>query len=203
MTAAMDVLHDVVESVIKTIRDIFLSSDPKMKNTGDRTKALTDMITVVLVGLVIILAVLTTLILVRSIRRRQPVQQATQTNPAAVEAPDLSREDISADALPVQRWLAYARDLAAEGNYRLAIRAMFLAQIALLSDKHLIVIARYKSNRDYAGELARRAHAFPTIEESFSKSSRVFESIWYGDYNSGIEQYHELEHQFYRLDKQT
>lgn len=202
-SSAVDSLRDLWKALIETIGDLFMSSDPDRKKSAVTAKTLTDMITAIMVVLVVILALAVAIVFVRSILRRHSAAQAAQPALAVANKPDLSREDVTADALPVQRWLAYAHELAAQGSYRLAIRAVFLGQIALLSEKHLIILANYKSNREYTQELARRSHAFPMAVESFTASSRIFESIWYGDYSSGELQFKELEHQFHQLDGHT
>ncbi|MEM8550162.1 MAG: DUF4129 domain-containing protein, partial [Verrucomicrobiota bacterium] len=63
------------------------------------------------------------------------------------------------------------------------------------AEQRVIVLARFKSNRDYARELGRRAHAYPIYQDTFRTSSRIFESIWYGNYpvdQSNIDEMTEL-----------
>ena len=95
-------------------------------------------------------------------------------------APDLEDEATGADALPEGGWLALARDLAEQGDLRLALRAAFLASLAALAEKGLVQIARFKSNRDYRDELARRAHAERAVFELFAQSTGIYERVWYG-----------------------
>lgn len=187
----------------KWVRDFFKDKEPEQKGSEDIVEGLSSIMKVVLIGLVVILAAVVVIIFIRSFKNRRTMIDAVSVAPQADDSPDLNREDVTADELPTDRWLAYARELAAKGDYRLAIRAVFLAQIAFLADQRLIAIARYKSNRDYMHELNRRAHAYPRSLEAFRHSSRVFESIWYGDYTSGPEQFKELEHQFHQLEQQT
>jgi hypothetical protein len=75
--------------------------------------------------------------------------------------PDIADENVGADQLPEDGWSALGRDLLERGEYRLAIRAFYLATLAHLAQRNLIGIARFKSNRDYEIELRRRAHAIP------------------------------------------
>lgn len=196
-------LEDLWDSITKWLRDLFKDKEPEAKDATEIADSFSSFMKVLLITLVVLLAVVVGIVFVRSLRKRRPTMDAAAVTPAATDTPDLNREDVTADELPIHRWLSYAQELAAKGDYRLAIRAVFLAQIAFLADKRLIVIARYKSNRDYARELARRAHAYPKSLESFRQSSRIFESIWYGDYASGPEQYKELESQFHQLEQQA
>ncbi len=104
-----------------------------------------------------------------------------EAEPIAVAAPpDLEDENVTADALPENEWMALAEDLLAKGDRRLAVRALFLAALARLGSHGLIHLARYKSNHDYVIELRRRAHAAPEHVASFDAMVSAFERVWYG-----------------------
>jgi len=111
-------------------------------------------------------------------QRREHVLRVDAAPVAA--APDLEDEATGADALPVSGWLALAHDLAEHGNLRLALRAAFLASLAALAEKGFVQVARFKSNRDYRDELARRAHAEPAVFDLFAQSTGLYERVWYG-----------------------
>jgi len=99
---------------------------------------------------------------------------------AEAPAPNLEDESITADDLPESGWLDLARKLIEQGDSRLALRAMYLASLAMLADKNRISIAKFKSNMDYSRELARRCHSMPPLLEAFGRNVGVFESVWYG-----------------------
>jgi hypothetical protein len=98
----------------------------------------------------------------------------------ASAAPDLSAEDVAATDLPAEGWLELARQMLSKGDRRLALRALYLASLAMLGDKGLIRIVRSKSNREYHRELLRRAHALPEVPEAFGRNVQHFEDTWYG-----------------------
>ena len=100
----------------------------------------------------------------------QPIQPAL----------DLADENLGAGDLPVDGWTKLARELLARGELRLALRAFYLASLAHLSERNLISLARFKSNRDYERELRRRGHSFPELLEVFGENVSVFERAWYG-----------------------
>ena len=114
---------------------------------------------------------------------------ATSVQPAATAAPapDLNSEDVSAAALPEDGWVAMARQYLDRGEYRLALRAMYLAMLAALGEGNLLTIARFKSNRDYMVELTRRAHWVPQAIQAFGDNVRSFEEAWYGQHEVGRE----------------
>ncbi len=98
----------------------------------------------------------------------------------ALPAVDLADENVVADQLPADGWLDQARELMARGELRLALRALYLASLAHLAQNELIVIAKFKSNRDYERELLRRAHSRRELLAAFTQNVLMFESAWYG-----------------------
>ena len=94
--------------------------------------------------------------------------------------PDLPAEDLLATQLPEDEWLSLARRLAAAGERRLALRALYLSLLAGLGERGLLAIARHKSNRDYLQELRRRTRDRPELPGAFGRSVGDFERVWYG-----------------------
>ena len=129
-------------------------------------------ILLLIVGAVILIVMLT--------RRRLPVSVA-QAEPA-LPRPDLNEEHVTADQLPEDGWLALARELMQSGQFRLSLRASYLASLAHLGHRELIRLAKYKSNRDYDRELQRRARANPALLTAFDHNLAAFERAWYGDH---------------------
>ena len=110
-------------------------------------------------------------------RKRQPTLTASEP---IQPVPDITDENVGADQLPEDGWTALARELLARGEFRLAMRAFYLASLAHLAQRNLISIARFKSNHDYERELRRRAHSFPDLLAVFGDNLTLFERIWYG-----------------------
>jgi hypothetical protein len=131
--------------------------------------------------LLILLTAILTFIFVRIWRRRRP-QPVETVSAVAVSTPDLTDENVKADDLSTNRWLALAGELAEKGDLRLAMRALYLATLAQLADHEMITIEVYKSNREYERELKRRAHEDRELLEIFSSSLNFFERVWYGMY---------------------
>lgn len=121
------------------------------------------------------------LLLMRMWRERGRVHQVVATE-AIQPAPDLTDENVSADQLPEDGWTRLARELLTKGEWRLALRAFYLASLAHLAGRNLISLARFKSNHDYERELSRRAHALPDLLSIFGDNVQVFDRIWYGTY---------------------
>jgi hypothetical protein len=111
---------------------------------------------------------------------RWPKKKIHPAQTAAMAIPDLTREDVTADQLPDDQWLALATKLAGEGHLRLAIRALFLSALATLAGRQWITLAIFKSNRDYERELRRRAASVPQALSAFTVLTSIYNRIWYG-----------------------
>lgn len=132
----------------------------------------------VLFILVVALAALITLAVIRLIRVWRPAPVAAAQPVAAV--PRIELEHAHAAQLPADEWTRLAVELLGRGELRAALRALYLAQLALLADRGLLTLARFKSNRDYQRELDRRAHALPGLVAQFSDAVRLVDRVWYG-----------------------
>ena len=117
-------------------------------------------------------------------RQRMNISVAAEAIPSV---PDLQDENVRADQLPEDGWTQLARELLERGEFRLAMRAFYLASLAHLAGRNLISIARFKSNRDYERELRRRAHAFPDLLARFGDNVFDFERVWYGNFQADRE----------------
>ena len=94
--------------------------------------------------------------------------------------PDLADEAIAPDQLPDDGWSALARQKIAAGEFRQALRALFLAILALLASHRFIAVERWKSNSDYEKELRRKAKNRSDLLALFAQSRFGFERCWYG-----------------------
>jgi hypothetical protein len=94
--------------------------------------------------------------------------------------PDLTDEQIAANQLPDDEWSALARQKIAAGEFRQALRALFLAILALLASHRFIAVERWKSNSDYETELRRKAKNRSDLLALFAQSRLGFERCWYG-----------------------
>ena len=126
-------------------------------------------------------------VFIRAWLRKRESLAAVVVSPPVPASPDLTDEKVSALDLPVNRWLAVADDLMKKGSLRLALRALYLATLAHLSEHGFITIAKYKSNRDYEHELAGRAHEYKDLSHLFSINVMAFDMSWYGNHKVGPE----------------
>lgn len=101
---------------------------------------------------------------------------------AAIAIPDLKDESTTADQFPEEGWLSLARDYMERGELRLALRALYLSSLALLSRRGILTIAKYKSNREYNRELQRKAQTNHDLLNAFQENLFLFERSWYGEH---------------------
>jgi hypothetical protein len=137
-------------------------------------------------GLVAVVASVLAIFLYRVWLNRQQTRIAVASEAIPVP-PDVADENVGADQLPEDGWLKLGRELLAQGQLRLAMRAFYLASLSQLAARNLISIARFKSNREYERELRRRGHSFPALIAIFGENITVFETIWYGMHEASSE----------------
>jgi hypothetical protein len=91
---------------------------------------------------------------------------------------------------------ALIQNALADKNYRLAVRYSYLYSLQLLSKKELIDWQLQKTNHDYLTEIKK-----PDLQNSFSKITRIYDYIWYGDFTIDELKYKKAETVFLHLEK--
>jgi hypothetical protein len=95
----------------------------------------------------------------------------------------------------------YLREIdkaAAKGNYRLAVRLLYLQLLKNLSEKNIIRYKQDKTNLDYLLEL----HPTPYYR-NFFKVTRDYEYSWYGQFPVSEDAYRLIRSDFDRFDQET
>ena len=130
----------------------------------------------VLIGLVLLLA--------GWIAWRRRWFERARPKPAApvLAAVRLDAEDLSADRLPEDGWLALAARMMQEENFRFALRAYYLSNLAWLGHNRFLTIHAGRTNREYELELRRKARAFAEARQLFAANIAAFERAWYGQH---------------------
>jgi len=106
---------------------------------------------------------------------------------AAPSTISLAADNVTADQLPEQGWYLLADECFSQGQFRLGLRALYLANLAGLAQEGWIAIHPGKTDHEYESELHRRARAFPDACALFSVNVELFERVWYGDYPISLE----------------
>lgn len=114
----------------------------------------------------------------------------TQQNKAYVS---LSEEEHIIKNEDIQVLIQKALD---DKNYRLAVRYYYLYILQLMSDKELIDWQLQKTNHDYENEIKK-----PDLKKAFTKITRLYDYVWYGDFDIDEPQYQRAEVIFSNLQK--
>lgn len=126
----------------------------------------------------VVVAAIALVVIWRSAERGQ--QDGTLTAVEPRPAVDVSDEATLADHLSEDSWLSLADELIAKGDHRLALRALYLSGLRLLSERKLVTVQRWKSGYEYLMELKRRSREPARMAPPFQESLRLFELGWYG-----------------------
>lgn len=164
-------------TVNKWLDELLPKPNPVNPSFGDKWM---PSVRTLLYALLSVLAVLLAMLLWKILEKRKASPEEAAATEIAPDKPDLADEEVQADALQTDEWLALAGDLAAEGSLRLALRAVYLGTLAFLAEHQMIAVARHKSNREYELELRRRAHDLTEAVALFSGGVTLFDSVWYG-----------------------
>lgn len=79
----------------------------------------------------------------------------------------------------------------AEKDYRLATRWLFLNLIFVYDKQKIIAFEPYKTNIDYSYEIKNSSK-----RNSFSKSCKIYDYVWYGEYNISLNDYQTYKSEF-------
>jgi hypothetical protein len=132
----------------------------------------------ILIGALVLAIIVVVVIMVRSARRN--TAPALVGRAITLAQPDLRDEATHAAQMPADGWLALAKEQMAKGEWRLALRALYLATLARHAADGLLTLAKFKTNLDYERELRRRAVLQPEVPVQFATHRLDFETVWYG-----------------------
>lgn len=111
---------------------------------------------------------------------------------ATPETVQIEDESTDATALPEEAWRKMAAEFHGRGEYRLAMRAVYLALLATLADRNLITVRRHKTNLAYLRELATHLKRDHAALAAFRHGTVAYESVWYGEHMATPEGYQVL-----------
>jgi len=123
------------------------------------------------------------------LRRRREAAAQLSILLAIAPLPDLSDSAVASERSE-DEWFALADRLEREGDFRLALRSVYLGLLAGLAQREWLTIRRDRTNRDYLNEFTRRWRRRPQaaleqrieIPEKLRGSLRQFDRVWYGSH---------------------
>jgi len=85
-----------------------------------------------------------------------------------------------------------------QNNFRLAIRYYYLLALKKLAEKDIIVWEQQKTNDDYKKEIKPK-----TMQSQFGKITRIYDYVWYGEFDIDAPKFENLKRDFINLNKQV
>jgi hypothetical protein len=143
-----------------------------------------NVLVVIVIGLV--LAVLVALLL-RALGQRQKDESA-QLEVSTLDSMALAQDPMSALARPPEGWAHLADELAAKGQYRDAVRSLYLALLSRLHREGAILYDSTLSNWDYLRQFKGRREWLPPFRELTHR----FDFAWYGNLPVGADGYRDF-----------
>ncbi len=122
-------------------------------------------------------ALILLLIFLRSLFKQDPLAKPSEK---AAALPDINDDGVLADQLPPDRWVDLGRELMEKGDFRLAVRAVYLGTLAGLAHQNFIRIAGHKSNREYTREVGKKALENEQLVRDFGHMVNTVDQVWYG-----------------------
>jgi Domain of unknown function (DUF4129) len=158
-------LYGLWEKILSFLRSLAFTSagGPELPNTG-----LLSGFRILLVIIVLVALVIGAFHLTKRLRRKRQWEEVKDVREVLGEemAGDVTSGDL----------LATAAELAKQGDYRTAIRRVYIALLLDLERRGKLPLHPSKTNRDYLNALRSERKIYPT----FSTMTGTFEMTWYG-----------------------
>jgi hypothetical protein len=176
-----DWLGELLKKLFERDREAPRQSQPFTAVSG---AGAANVLVVIVIGLV--LAVLVALLL-RALGQRQKDESA-QLEVSTLDSTALAQDPMSALARPPEGWAHLADELAAKGQYRDAVRSLYLALLSRLHREGAILYDSTLSNWDYLRQFKGRREWLPPFREL----TRRFDFAWYGNLPVGADGYRDF-----------
>ncbi len=180
----VDFLGRVRETVRQFFRDLFDRQPNPAPRSEPRSFDGSGLLTLFRVIVIVVAVGLVAWIIFLIVEKLRETPAEASDSDIEVDTIDLESEDLLATDLSEKEWVELAHEKTGEGDPRLAMRALFLASLASLNEKGLLLIKKEKSNRDYRHELRRKAHRSGVSVLDFAGLVRHFEDVWYGSHEA-------------------
>jgi hypothetical protein len=165
-----EIVDKVVDAILKWL-------EPESgARPGGRTQQGGAQVRYWMIALAALAAALLIAILLRFRRPPKPLDADPESAPQPVDVRD---EAVMASALPEDEWLRMADDYLARGELRVALRALHLGCLRMLSERGMLSIARWKTGMEYFDEVRRRSRHVEPLARRFRENVGLFEIGWY------------------------
>lgn len=176
-------LGDLLEKLFKRDENEPVRSTAPI-TSGVSGQGVANVLVVVLIaGVVVVLA----LLLLRALGDRTK-EEGPQLEVSTQDAATLAADPMNALSRPPEGWAHLADELAARGEYREAVRGLYLALLSRLHRDGVIHYDTTLSNWDYLRQFRSRREWLP----SFRELTLRFDFAWYGNLPVGADGYRDF-----------
>jgi hypothetical protein len=177
----MDWLEKWLENLFKRERQ---PVQPPTSLTPVSGASAANALVVILIGAVLVVLVA---VLLRAFGQRQQ-QESAQLEVSTLDSAALAQDPMNALARPPEGWAHLADELASQGQYREAVRSLYLALLSRLHREGAILYDSTLSNWDYLRQFKGRREWLPPFREL----TRRFDFAWYGNLPVGADGYRDF-----------
>jgi hypothetical protein len=153
-------------------------------SSGGGGLAVANVLVVVLIAAALVVLVL---VLLRALGEAKAGEDR-RLEVSTQDASTLAADPMNALARPPEGWAHLADELAARGEYREAVRSLYLALLSRLHREGVIHYDTALSNWDYLRQFRSRREWVP----SFRELTRRFDFAWYGNLPVGADGYRDF-----------
>ena len=171
-------VNQKIKGLVDWLDKLFEKPDNALE-PGGGTAGSVSSLRLLLIGLAAVIVALAAVLFYRSWSRARTLRSAAPAQRPLTRV-NVADENVAADAMEESGWLNLADELIAQGDYRLALRALHLGGLRYLGGRGVITLARWKSGYEYQREIDRRLRQAPQVSQLFGGSLLQFEMVWYG-----------------------
>ena len=176
--AQLSLWERFLRSLAEWLDKLFKRSDEdpvkRMPDAGSSGQGVANVLVVVLVAGVLVVLVL---VLLRALGKDPTGGEGEGLEVSTQDAATLAADPMNALSRPPEGWAHLADELAARGEYREAVRSLYLALLSRLHREGVIHYDTTLSNWDYLRQFKGRREWVPPFREL----TRRFDFAWYGN----------------------
>ncbi|HEX8826088.1 MAG TPA: DUF4129 domain-containing protein [Archangium sp.] len=176
--AQLSLWERFLRSLAEWLDKLFKRSDEepvkRMPDAGSAGQGVANVLVVVLVAGVLVVLVL---VLLRALGKDPTGGEGEGLEVSTQDAATLAADPMNALSRPPEGWAHLADELAARGEYREAVRGLYLALLSRLHREGVIHYDTTLSNWDYLRQFKGRREWVPPFREL----TRRFDFAWYGN----------------------
>jgi hypothetical protein len=177
-------LAEALEKLFKRDEDAPVRSTAPVTSSGSGMGAANVLVVVLIAGVLVVLA----LLLLRALGEKLKDGEGPRLEVSTQDATTLAADPMNALSRPPEGWAHLADELAARGEYREAVRGLYLALLSRLHRDGVIHYDTTLSNWDYLRQFRSRREWLP----SFRELTLRFDFAWYGNLPVGADGYRDF-----------